>query len=296
VTGEEFGFLVVLDQESISRAARQQEARVRLEGSGRRLETALELALAPLELAGVVRDEALVITSAEKAESQMLLVVHSLSGIADAAQPPAATARDLRETAFVDGPQDVLIGQIEATIAPESWAINGGPGAVRRSEAVNALVVWQTESVQRRVEELLDSLRQVRGEVVPAAEGAPDAADLRAADEYVMVVFRLWQPWHAGAHIGEQQLAEEIKALVEPQSWLGEEPFIRVLPSRLIIRQRPSVHLKVYSLLRDLGVLRPQEDESGTGNTGLSGFGGFGGGGLGGFGAGGFGALPSGGQ
>jgi hypothetical protein len=296
IMGDEFGFLVVLDHASFPRAARQQEARVRLEGNGRRLETALELALAPLELAAVVRDEALVITSDEKAESQMQLVVHSLSGIADAAQPRGSTAGGLRETAFVDGPQDVLIGQIETTIAPESWAINGGPGAVRRSEAVPALVVWQTEGVQRRVEELLDSLRQVRGEVAPAAEGAPDVADLKVADEYVMVVFRLWQPWHAGAHIGEEQIAEEIKVLVEPQSWLGEEPFIRVLPSRLIIRQRPTVHLKVYSLLRDLGVLRAQEDEGGTRDMGLSGFGGFGGGGLGGFGAGGFGALPSGGQ
>jgi hypothetical protein len=264
---------------------------VRLEGNGRRLETALELALAPLDLAAVVRDEALVVTSVDKADSQMQLVVHSLAGIAGAARPHGATAGDLRDAALMGGPREALIEQMVTTIAPDSWEINGGPGAVRLSEAVPAVVVWQTESVQRRVAELFDSLRRVHGPEAPAPEVASDAAAVTGPDEYVMVVFRLWQPWQAGAQISEEQIAEEIKALVEPQSWEVDEPFIRVLPSRLIIRQRPSVHLKIYSLLRDLGVLRPREDEDTADGIGL------GGGGLGGsFGAGGFGALPSGGH
>ena len=179
--------------------------------------------------------------------------------------------------------RDQLVVDMKAVIADAEELLKATTGAT--GERISA--------ARARAEETLKAAREKLAGLDDAVIGqAKEAA--KAADEYVMVVFRLWQPWHAGAHISEEQIAEEIKALVEPQSWLGEEPFIRVLPSRLIIRQRPSVHLKIYTLLRDLGVLRPREDEDTTDGIGL---GGLGGGGLGGsFGAGGFGALPSGGQ
>jgi hypothetical protein len=279
---QEFGLPVLLSGDARRLSRRQPPVLVSLEGQGRPLRTALHLALAPLRLAATVQDEVLVLTDADDAASRLRLVVYP---VADVARNVGDSGRTVR--------LEELTQQVIGTIAPESWGALGGSGAILPYEAVPALAVWQTDEVHRRIEGLLVNLRQIREARPPAVdrqEGPAEAVE----EPLVLVVFRLWQPWHEGAQISEERLAEEIKTLVEPAAWEAEDTFIRVLPSRLIIRQRPEVHREIYRLLRDLGVLRPQGNDGDAAD--LESFHGLGGGGLGGgFGAGGFGSLPSGG-
>lgn len=52
-----------------------------------------------------------------------------------------------------------LVNLIQATIAPQSWDVNGGPGAIRYWRPGQALIIRQTEE---RHEEVLDLLLQLR--------------------------------------------------------------------------------------------------------------------------------------
>lgn len=52
-----------------------------------------------------------------------------------------------------------LVDLIQATIAPQSWDVNGGPGAIRYWRPGQALIIRQTEE---RHEEVLDLLLQLR--------------------------------------------------------------------------------------------------------------------------------------
>jgi general secretion pathway protein D len=55
-----------------------------------------------------------------------------------------------------------LIDLIETTIAPESWAAVGGPGAISEFDANLSLVVSQTQDVHEQIADLLEQLRRLQ--------------------------------------------------------------------------------------------------------------------------------------
>lgn len=60
-------------------------------------------------------------------------------------------------------PQDegqALVDLIEATIAPETWDVNGGPGTIKYWPAWHALVVRQTDDVHEQLGGVVRGLRQ----------------------------------------------------------------------------------------------------------------------------------------
>ncbi len=56
---------------------------------------------------------------------------------------------------------DSLIQLITSTVAPDSWAENGGPGTIGPFEGNFSLVISQTEEVHQQIEDLLNQLRRL---------------------------------------------------------------------------------------------------------------------------------------
>ena len=77
----------------------------------------------------------------------------------------ASSSDQQREPAGLPGggPQDNgqdLVDLIEATIAPQSWDVNGGPGTIRYWPAWHVLVVRQTEEVHEQIGGVVHGLRK----------------------------------------------------------------------------------------------------------------------------------------
>ncbi len=57
---------------------------------------------------------------------------------------------------------DELIDLIQTTVAPDTWDINGGPGAIRYFRPLNALVIRAPGSTHHEVGEMLEQLRRLQ--------------------------------------------------------------------------------------------------------------------------------------
>lgn len=135
------------------------------------LQQALEHSLQPLELDWVIRGRALVISTQEECDTQMIVRVYDV--------------RDLVVTGnFGHGEFDSLIDSIIATVAADSWAENGGGEAEIRPFHVDktyALIISQTFRVQRQIEQLLNDLRKLRDPTSADAKPAISLEELQAS-------------------------------------------------------------------------------------------------------------------
>lgn len=184
---------------------------------------------------------------------------------------------------------DLLIETI-SQIAADSWNDVGGEGFISFAFGVDALAIGQTDTIHTKIQRLLDDLRRVSMRIRGAEGPAPRVAS-QPADEYVTVVFRLWQPYKKEAVVMEEDVVKLLQEMIEPESWEDDEVFVRTLPSRLIIRQKRPVLRQIHAALQNLAILKPMGPDGLDGWSGQGGFGGMGMGGLGGgFGA--AGTLP----
>jgi len=120
--------------------------------AGLPLAAALDVALREADLAWIVRDGLLEITTCERAAERLLVHVHDVA--------------DLAETA--DGLQ-VLIDLIQSSVAAEMWDTAGGPGSIRPDPT--ALVISTSSAVQRRIVGFLGMLRRLKA--MPAEDRRP---------------------------------------------------------------------------------------------------------------------------
>lgn len=130
------------------------------------LESGLNVVLNDLDLTWMIRHEALIITTPEQAEARLATRVYPV--------------RDLVLMEFertVDADFDSLIDTITSTIHPDSWDEVGGPGAVEPEYASMSLVISQTWSIHRELEQLLTTLRTARDKqgISPARAGSKRA-------------------------------------------------------------------------------------------------------------------------
>lgn len=109
--------------------------------NGVSLETGLNLILRELDLTWTIRDEVLLITTPEEAESMLTTRIHEVGNLRLA---------DCGE----------LIQVITETISPESWDGPGGIASVSPN-GVDVLVVRQTYDNHRQIEKLFAELRGV---------------------------------------------------------------------------------------------------------------------------------------
>ncbi|HZN37130.1 MAG TPA: hypothetical protein VFB80_25035, partial [Pirellulaceae bacterium] len=134
---------IILQEKALTEAGINLDAPVTKMLNGVSLRSALRLLLKDLDLTFDVRDEALLITTYEEAESRLHTVaypVHDL--VASAAGPDYAP----------------LTGLVQETIAPQSWEQVGGPGGIRGISG-GWLLVSQTAYTQEQVANFLAQLR-----------------------------------------------------------------------------------------------------------------------------------------
>ena len=147
-----------------------------------RLRTFLDLFLDELKLSYVEKDGLILITTPEHAESHLIVQVYDCRDLLAMELPTNATkllsgptsrkdrnqlvSQDCTPPGTADGPLTVhdlrvkqLIDVITATVAPDTWDVVGGEGAI--AEFNGLLVVSQTTRRQREVARLLETLRRV---------------------------------------------------------------------------------------------------------------------------------------
>jgi hypothetical protein len=108
------------------------------------VQSALRLILRPLQLAYVIEDEVLMITTLEEANSRITVCVYDVRDLVDGKQ--SATIKDLADV-------------ITTSIRPEMW--NNSKGRIR-SYAPNLLVIAQTQAVHKQIRDLLQTMRTMR--------------------------------------------------------------------------------------------------------------------------------------
>ena len=112
----------------------------------------LDLLLRPLELACVIHDEVLLITTGKKAADMLVTIIYPVGDLTSPREG-AKEGDDLR----------MLAELIRATAAPAKPASEGRPAPlVAPIPLAQALVVMETDEVHQRVKARLDGLRRAR--------------------------------------------------------------------------------------------------------------------------------------
>lgn len=237
------------------------------------------------ELTFIIDEEMLFITTEEIASERLSIVAYPVLDLVGGGPSGDGDGEDNDADLYRNINFDPLIEMITTTLSPESWEEAGGAGRIIEEELGGVIVVAQTDSVHQKIRLLLAELRRVAAEQA-AADAGKKKEKAEKPDDFVTVVFLLWQPHDKSTHVDEKDLVKLLKETVAADSWDEEEVSVRTLPSRLIIRQRKSIHRKIYDVLIGLQVLKPAPPTNGMGGAGGFSAGaakaGYGGGGFGG--------------
>ncbi|HWA98489.1 MAG TPA: hypothetical protein VG713_08350 [Pirellulales bacterium] len=105
----------------------------------------------PSPLAYVIRDEVLLITTQDAANTLLEVRVYPVADFIDPSKAAEERAHDF------DALKDVI-----RTTLPNSWSEFGGAANIKESPSAMALVVYQTQEGHRQINDLLRTLREVR--------------------------------------------------------------------------------------------------------------------------------------
>ncbi len=108
------------------------------------------------EMAILIRDEALVITTKEDARSNLTTRTYPVLDLVSY----TVTSNNGSRTTVTD--YDSLIEVITTTLDPDSWDDVGGPGSIAEFANAGALVTSQTRENHQRIATLLNSLRRAK--------------------------------------------------------------------------------------------------------------------------------------
>jgi len=184
---------------------------------GVKFKSALRMILDNLNLAYVIRDEVLMITSTTVAEAMLETRAYPVQDLLT--QWPAGELRGRN-----------LVTTVTDVINPCSWDEHGGPGSIQLLPGT--LVVSQTQALHEELADLLAVLRRVKQAQI-AEKGAADAAaagDAKPAAKPAklmrIAVYRVPNNYGAG-------LRDAIVSLIEPQTWKenGGEGSIQLIRS-----------------------------------------------------------------
>jgi tetratricopeptide (TPR) repeat protein len=145
---------IQLDRRALSDVGIGTDTPVTRNLQGVSLKSALRLMLRELELTYIIKDGVVLITTPERAESELETRIYP---VGDLVLPSGST----------DGSQadfDSLIDLITSTIKPTSWDEVGGPGSIKPFATNMTVTLSQTQEVHEEIEALLERLRQVSRE------------------------------------------------------------------------------------------------------------------------------------
>lgn len=138
------GIQIQLDDRSLEDAAIGADTPMDCSVNGVKLKSGLRLLLRNKGLAFIILDEVLLITTPERAATELLTRTYPVG--------------DLIE----DEDYDALIETITTTVKPQSWDEVGGAGSVSEVPISKCLVISQTRELHDEVLELLRALRAAR--------------------------------------------------------------------------------------------------------------------------------------
>lgn len=211
------------------------------------LEKVMRGVLRDLDLTLVVWNEAILITTPEKANSQLETWIYPVFDLGTDDSPDGLIELDPSRTSLSD-----LRNSLVDLIAPQTWEEYGGPASISYYSPAGALIVCHTAEVHEEIGDLLTKLRAA----LPAAPR--DRAEI--ADAWITRVHRL--PFRPAAWTEQDQarIAAHLRT-IEPSSWSNAEVGGRslFLQDRLVVRQKLRVHQEIAAYLRSLGSRKKME-------------------------------------
>ncbi len=226
-------------------------AKVHANTRGVSLRSAIELALEPLGLTSVARDEQLWITTREEASNEIRIVLYPVSDLLEGDKSRRGQA---------------LIYSIRCNGGESCWGEWGGPGSVELFAPVGCLMVSQTDRVHAEITRFLADFRKAREVGVDSKAAGPEPP--------VPLAIAPLKVHRINAGMSAKDLEKTIPEVLKPEGWEraagmaspggmagtgtgGSTPIasIHAVGQFLIVRQSPAMHERVEQLLRELGAV-----------------------------------------
>jgi len=157
ITGQNF----ILDKESLKDVEASYDSPVTFSGKGMSLRTALRLILSGLGLTYVVKNEAVLVTSVQRAREMMVARRYYIGDLLGGSSllrstgilpnglfvPPFSPAAQQLQGAQMAETAKQIIEMIQTSVDPQSWQANGGPGTIVYYAPSMSLIVKQSAEV-----------------------------------------------------------------------------------------------------------------------------------------------------
>lgn len=168
---ETAGINIVVDTRALEEEGVSTDVRVSIHVAGVSLRSVLKLLLTEHNLAVMIDDEVLKVTSKQRAAGRQIVVAYRVAEFVGQGSDGQADF-------------DELISLITTVVEPDSWDEVGGNGSVAANLPTSALVIRQTQDVHEQIQQLLSALRNwtktAGGEAVlpaPIAVGVDELDD-----------------------------------------------------------------------------------------------------------------------
>tara|TARA_R110000850_G_scaffold77904_37_gene168867 strand:- start:3587 stop:4885 length:1299 start_codon:yes stop_codon:yes gene_type:complete len=156
------GINLFLDSFGLEEVGLTPRTPVTIEVKGIKSKSVLNLLLEPMDLAYVMRDEVVVITSRTRSLGKPYVASYPVADLAVpvplAGPVPADETASAANTPAIDF--ESLIDLIQSTVDPDSWETVGGNGSIQPHAASQSLVIRQTSKTHQRIEDLFTELRR----------------------------------------------------------------------------------------------------------------------------------------
>lgn len=225
----------------------------------------LRISLEPLGLAAIVENGQLLVSTSIEAEERLTTKVYDI--------------RDLYEAGYKGsssfGGYSIVDLLQQETSGP--WVDIDGTGGTIGAPLPGLLIVWQTDTVQTEIEDILADLRNKMPKASPE-NPKQEPVDPQAITTRFYLLDKLGDP---------EAIQRAVLTMVEPDSWRDNQPNAEgrtvLIDSTLVVKNRGEVQAKVLNFLQEYraNVFPPSKNKGlgqGLGNQGLAPMNGAGGG------------------
>lgn len=153
---QEYDVPIQIDEGALEDAGLTRDEHVTISVRNISLRSALRLLLVTKQLTYVIRNEVLIITTPEVAETNLVTCVYDVRDVVSAFPRSSKTKGGKSATANFHP----LIDAIVSCVHCETWSENGGGEAEIRPLPPGLLVISQTQAVHEQVAELLNAIRE----------------------------------------------------------------------------------------------------------------------------------------